>query len=513
LDAVLRNIADGLVVTDRQERVILTNPVFDAIADQPGSALLGQPIGDLMYDPLLVTLVQRALEHPREVQDARVVLETRIYKASACALRGNGLPSGVVTVLRDVTHEVEVDRMKTEFIASVSHELRTPLTSILGFAKLIRRSFDRVVVPVLSGKRHTQGAAQRIGENLDIIAHESERLTRLINDVLDIAKMEAGKVEWHDQPLDLPALIQRAVDGVQGLAAEKGLAMRVQTAKPLPAPVADPDRILQVLTNLLSNSIKFTERGEVRVAARPLAAGDETHGWQAPGGMGGVVISVADTGVGIPAAELPRLFQRFRQVTGDTLTDKPQGTGLGLAICREIVSHYGGTIWAESTPGIGSIFYFALPLAPVEVPGVETALPTRPRAPEVRPPEDRKRLILVVDDEENIRNLLRQELTEAGYQVIEAAGGAEALHRARQEKPALITLDLLLPDISGFDVTSALKADQATADIPILILSIVEDQEKGLRLGADAYLTKPLDTAQLLRSIATLLTRTERGGR
>jgi DNA-binding response OmpR family regulator len=205
---------------------------------------------------------------------------------------------------------------------------------------------------------------------------------------------------------------------------------------------------------------------------------------------------------------MPRLFQRFQQV-GDTLRNKPKGTGLGLAICREIVTHYGGTIWAESKLGVGSTFYFALPLvlsAPDLVVPVVSEI--RRRIKGVLPASsERPELLLIVDDEPSIRSLLTQELGQAGYRTLEAANGAEALALARRYKPALILLDVMMPDISGFDVTRVLKADPATASIPILILSIIEDRQRGLTLGADAYLTKPVESDRLLNTIASLLTQ------
>ncbi|MEW5774877.1 MAG: PAS domain-containing sensor histidine kinase [Thermodesulfobacteriota bacterium] len=246
----------------------------------------------------------------------------------------------------------ELDRMKSDFLSSVSHELRTPLTSVLGFAKLIRREFGRAmdlrqdeVCPVPLDK------AERIDKNLDIIVQESHRLTNMINDVLDLTKIEDGRVEWRDAPLHPDRALERAARAAAGMAAEKpGLSLATSLAPDLPLIVADQDRIHQVLMNLVSNAIKFSDTGEVVLAATP----DGTM----------VRFTVSDQGPGIPAEDLERIFDKFHQSSqGDILLGKAKGTGLGLPICKEIVTRYAGRIWAESAPGQGSTFHFTLPAA------------------------------------------------------------------------------------------------------------------------------------------------------
>ena len=288
LDAVLNTIADGLVVTDTQGRIILTNPVFENIAQQSAAHLIGRPLFKAIQSENLNTIVTKALTNSTQVFSGDLHLNQQVYRASACALwstpnakidssvPASGLSneiSGVVTVLRDVTHEVAVDRMKTDFISTVSHELRTPLTSVLGFAKLINRTFERDVVPVLpSGGRKLERAVRRINENLGIIESESMRLTRLINDVLDIAKMEAGKIEWHEEKVDLGRLIHSATASTSALATEKRIPVVIEwptqrqegkTSASLPTLRGDYDRLVQVITNLLSNAIKFTDQGQI----------------------------------------------------------------------------------------------------------------------------------------------------------------------------------------------------------------------------------------------------------
>lgn len=358
LDAILRNVADGLIVTDAESNILLVNPAFERMFSCQADSVVGEPLSRVVAERELHQLVVQALHDSDLPVTTEITLpDGRTILASALSIQEERA-DGVVTVLRDVTHDKELDRMKSEFISAVSHELRTPLTSILGFAKLTRRALDRwlpEVVPV-----GPERALERMRRNLDIMVAEGERLTTLINDVLDIAALDAGRMEWHDQLFEVPVLIRRQVEMFRAEALEKGLTVRLDLEHHLPPLKGDPERMGQVVSNLLSNALKFTERGEVALTARFLTGGEQAGNWLAPP-QGAVLISVSDTGIGMAPAAVAELFQRFHQ-GGDLLHNKPQGTGLGLAISREIVRHYGGEIWAESTPGVGSTFYFTLPL-------------------------------------------------------------------------------------------------------------------------------------------------------
>jgi K+-sensing histidine kinase KdpD len=240
---------------------------------------------------------------------------------------------------------------KSTFLASVSHELRTPLTSVLGFAKVIRRQLEERILPsVDAGDERTQRAIKQVRDNVDVIVTEGQRLTTLVNNVLDLAKIEAGRFEWHMEPVSMAEVADRAMTATASLFESSDLELRREIPDDLPQIVADRDGLMQVIINLLSNAVKFTEKGSVTCRARST---DE-----------GIVVSVSDTGIGIVPADQARVFDKFTQV-GDTLTDKPHGTGLGLPICREIVESHGGRIWVESEPGAGSTFSFVLPVAPV----------------------------------------------------------------------------------------------------------------------------------------------------
>ncbi len=383
LDAILNNIADGLVVTDPAHRIILSNPAFREMSGLPSArSLQGGLLAESFPAAGLSRLTSQALEAPGRIFTENLEPpDGRVLLASATALR---IPppilepeqeeqiAGVVAVLRDITHEVEVDRMKTDFISAVSHELRSPLTSILGFASLIQRDFRNWISPHVEANTTARQVAERILENLVIIEGQSLRLTRLINNVLDIAKMEAGQMEWRMDSTDLADIIKRASSAATPLAEEKGLPIQVNLPPDgLPAVRADMDRMVQVMTNLLSNAIKFTEHGQISISAHaPHVTSDgaiypdnrnpDTDALT-PGDW--AVVSVTDTGTGIGPEEAPHIFDRFTQ-GGDTLTGKPQGTGLGLAICKEIIEQHGGRIWVRSKPGKGSTFSFALPVEP-----------------------------------------------------------------------------------------------------------------------------------------------------
>jgi signal transduction histidine kinase/CheY-like chemotaxis protein len=393
----------------------------------------------------------------------------------------------------------DADAAKSAFLSTVSHELRTPLTSVLGFAKIIKKRLDDRIFPLVPGDdRKVTQTVRQIGENLDVVVSEGERLTKLIDDVLDLAKIEAGKLEWHMQPVSVSDVIDHATAATSSLLDHKHLPLVKDVEPGLPAVTGDRDRLIQVVINLISNSVKFTESGRITCSATRRG--------------GEIVVSVTDTGVGIATADQPKVFERFKQV-GDTLTDKPKGTGLGLPICREIVEHHGGRIWVSSEPGIGSTFSFTLPVVagaadaapgPIELAALIRQL--RDQVAESTPRmTDRKPRILVVDDEENIRELLTQEFTEADYQVSVAVNGRDAIEKVRRERPDLVVLDVMMPEMNGFDVAAVLKNDPQTHDIPIVILSIVQDRERGFRLGVDRYLMKPIDTDLLFREVGTLI--------
>ncbi len=373
----------------------------------------------------------------------------------------------------------ELDKLKTNFLSTVSHELRTPLTSIRAFSEIL-----------LDNPREAEENRTRF---VKIINDESERLTRLIEDLLDLSRIQSGKQKWVMRPLRFADVAESSMESIIGLATEKNLRVRTHLPSDLPVIVGDFDKLLQVVTNLLSNAIKFTpEGGEIVLSAE--ARQEE--------GKTGVYCTVADTGEGIPEDQLEAIFQKFYQVDS-TATRTKGGTGLGLAICREIILHHHGRIWVESELGKGSRFHFFLPL--------ETGAAGEEGRVAVSPSGAPYPKILVVDDEPNIREFIRYELQKVGYRVLEASSGEDALAIAREEHPAVVLLDVLLPGIDGFEVIHRLKEDPETHDIEVVIVSIMDDKERGFQLGAYDYYCKPLDKERLLQTVSQLMKKLSKG--
>ena len=362
-DALLSRIArsDGpLLFRDVDQDLDEGNRTFAALLEVSsfmGTPLVtkGRTIGVLAVDnrrtgrdvdpgdgPLLYTvgnLIAAGVENARlyaELEEQKAALERRVQERTV--------------ELVDARLAAEAaNESKSTFLSNVSHELRTPLTSVVGFSKLISKRLHDVIFPALpaSDDPKLARAIRQVSENIEIIVAEGDRLTTLINDTLDLAKIEAGKMEFRNEPVSMAAVIERASAATASLLTGEGApTVVVDLAPDLPTVMGDHDRLIQVVINLTSNAIKFTPDGTITITAEP-------H-------EGGVMVSVADTGVGIAPEDQAKVFEQFGQA-GDTLTDKPRGTGLGLPICREIVEHHGGRLWLESEVGAGSTFRFTVP--------------------------------------------------------------------------------------------------------------------------------------------------------
>ncbi len=445
--------------------------------------------------PLLFTvgnLIASAVENARlygEIEAHNRELERRVEE------RTEALRLATTEAVEARAAAEAASETKSAFLANVSHELRTPLTSVVGFSRIIAKRLDEVVFPTVPpGDPKVDRAMRQVRDNLAIISSEGDRLTTMINDVLDLAKIEAGRMEWKRVPVAPEELIVRAAAATSSLISTAGLSLVTDVEPDLPLVVGDRDRLIQVVINLLSNAVKFTPAGSITCAAR-LDGPD-------------VVISVTDTGVGIASEDHGTVFEQFRQA-GDTLTDKPRGTGLGLPICREIVEHHGGRIWVESELGSGSTFAFTLPIPAAEVGRVEGGEPIASgaaAAPAPTSPEDAARpRVLVVEDDRATCELVRQALESNGYVVDAAGDGESALARVAADPPALVVLDVVLPGaIDGFGVVERLKGSPATAGVPVMMLTVVDEPDRAARLGVAAYLAKPFDTEVLVRRVRQL---------
>ncbi len=358
--------------------------------------------------------------------------------------------------------------LKDRFLASVSHELRTPMTVILGFTGALLR-----------GNQGELNPSQR--ESLERVQRNAKLLLGLINDVLDISKIESGKMDVVRQRVSLARLLEHVQTDFGEAARRKGLRLTTETAPGLPDVVTDPAKVTQILANLVGNALKFTESGAIHVRAE---AG--------PGPAW--TLSVSDTGIGIPPDEQSAVFEEFRQ--GESQEHRGHGgTGLGLSIVRKLVVLLGGTISLQSAPGRGSTFTVRLPIeSPADAPRDERAAGPLDHG--------RRPRVLVVDDDENVRKLLASELAPCGVDVLEASDGASALAMARERKPAAILLDVLMPKLDGWQTLRALKDLPETRSIPVIILSIVENRAFGLSLGAFDYLVKPIDRGALFAILA-----------
>ncbi len=482
--AILEGIADGVLVTDQNGRIILFNAAAERLLGIKREDALGRLMDEMveLYGAMArewAAHVQQWRESPEthhagQFLAQRIELGDRFISVHLSPVISSAQEFlGLVSVFRDITTEVQADRAKSDFVSMVSHELRTPMTAVKAYVDLL-----------LMGTPGPLNEQQR--KFLKVVKANSERLIDLVSDLLDISRIEAGKVKLERQPVDMAELIDQVVMTIQPNAQEKHQRVRVVVPPALPKALGDPARLTQILTNLVGNAHKYTpEGGEITVYAYV------RHGM--------LHVAVQDTGIGISPENQRKVFERFYRVD-DPGVRETTGTGLGLSIAALLVQMHGGQIWVESEVGEGSTFYFTVPLAEGEPDDDVGTAPTEATLAATT-------TILVVEDDADVADLLSFMLKRAGYEVITTASGAEALALAREQRPGLITLDIWLPDINGFEVLEQLKRDPATQDIPVVVLSVVQDQERGLRLGAAAYLTKPLNEEQLLGALGRVLTQ------
>jgi len=381
-------------------------------------------------------------------------------------------------IARDAAQEAS--RTKSSFLANMSHELRTPLNAIIGVTEMLQEDARDL-------KREDEI------EPLDRVQRAARHLLALINDILDLSKIEAGKMDLVLESFPVSSMIDDVVNTVEPIASKNGNKIVVSCPDVIGSMYADQIRVRQALMNLVSNASKFTSNGTVTISAAREPPADGGH----------IELAVTDTGIGMTPEQLGKLFQEFSQADSST-TRKYGGTGLGLAISRRFCQMMGGDISVESEIGHGSKFTITLPShvgdAGEKPRTPESALRRVSGSPQQAP------LVLVVDDDPTVREVVRRYLERDGFTVAEAEGGQDGLRLARELNPAAITLDITMPDLDGWTVLAAIKGDPAIANIPVILLTILDEKNRGFALGASEYLVKPIDRDKLIRVLRQLST-------
>lgn len=482
--AVVETMVDGIITIDEAGIIESVNPAVERIFGFPRDELIGRNVSVLMPetpDGAHANSIQdhvrtgpsRAIGSGREFSGRRrdgtiIPLEVGISEINQ---GGRRMVTGIV---RDITERKQVERMKNEFVSTVSHELRTPLTSIRGALGLITGG----AVGPLPGK---------VGELIDIAYKNSQRLIALVNDILDLEKIESGSIEFRFQQADLGQLIATAIEANASFATEYGVRYVVRQPIPAIAVNVDGDRIIQVMANLLSNAAKFSPAGgTVEVAVLP------RDGW--------VRVAVIDRGPGIPENFRDRIFQRFSQADSSD-TRKAGGTGLGLSITKTIVERHGGRIGFDATPGGGSTFHFELPLSP----GAEAVVPSDPPQAKDGEPVIGKKRVLVCEDDPDIAKILAMMLTQGGMSAEVAYSAESAQAMLAERRFDAMTVDILLPGKDGIALIREVRRDPAVRDIPVIVVSAragdAREHIEAATLGVLDWLSKPIDGERLLRVV------------
>jgi adenylate cyclase len=526
LSEAIESISEGFALYDADDRLVLCNSRYRDmyagvdVALTPGTAYK-TIIGAAAAAGVIADAVNRVEEwvtarverhrHPGDAYEQRRT-SGRWLKISERATADGG----VVGVFTDITElkarEAQlgelVDRLadardqatqatlaKSRFLANMSHELRTPLNAVIGITEILLEDAE-------------DEGQTRLVEPLQRIARAGKHLLHLINEVLDLSKIEAGKLELNYENISIRTLVGELAGAAQPLAAKRGNRLVVQCPADAGAMRSDNMRVRQIVLNLLSNACKFTENGTVTLAADRQSADGED--W--------IRFQVADTGIGMSKEQLGRLFQEFMQADSST-TRKYGGTGLGLAISQRLAMLLGGVISVESEPAVGTTFELRLPAGAAGRGAAEPAAPAqderRPAAalqpaatpqPALTGAGRRSNCVLVIDDDSTVRDMMRRFLSREGFDVVTAQSGAEGIAVARELRPSVVTLDVIMPEMDGWSVLQAFRADPALMSTPIVMVTIVDEKQKGFALGASGFLTKPIDRRQLAALLARFRT-------
>ncbi|MCA0350698.1 MAG: response regulator [Chloroflexi bacterium] len=423
--------------------------------------------------------LSRALQRESELQQIRDKLEILVDQRTAAlqdALhaveeREGRLEKTNIELAAAKTAAEEANQLKSRFLANMSHELRTPLNAIINFTAFLDRYGE---------------FSERQRELQERVLYNADHLLGLINDILDLSKIEAGRMELMYEKTQLEPIITGVMATASGLTRDKGLELELDMPEELPTMVIDKVRIRQVLLNLLSNAVKFTEQGQINVAISQPDA--ET-----------VQISVQDSGIGIAPEHQQQIFEEFQQVQNE-VTHQYQGTGLGLPISKLLVEMHGGNMWLESTPGKGSTFFFSLPITNKlpETTTIDLTAPPSLAELEAEPSNPTTIEIVVIDDNPDAHETFRVMLESGGYRVHSVLDSRLAISTIKQVEPRLIITDVQMPNLDGWELLAQIKNDPTIAHIPIVVCSVVDQGTIGLVLGARKHIVKPVREEVLL---------------
>ena len=441
---------------------VYESPIRKPLFDAGHRALLGVP---LLREEQVIGVLTVTRKTPGEFAPEIVRLLTTFATQSVLAIQNARL----FKEIEEKSGQLEVaSRHKSEFLANMSHELRTPLNAIIGYSEMLQEDAADL-------------GAERFVADLQKIHASGRHLLELINAVLDLSKIEAGKMDLYLESIDIASLVRDVAAVIKPLAEKNTNRLNLECAELIGSMHADLTKVRQSLFNLLSNACKFTERGTVSLAVARET--DDSGEW--------ITFAVSDTGIGMTPEQIGRLFEDFSQAEAST-TRRYGGTGLGLALSRRLCRMMGGEITVASALGEGSTFTMRLPAVVAETNVEPVPVPSAAGEPQAAG------TVLVIDDDATVRDLMKRFLVKEGFRVALATGGEDGLRLARELRPDAITLDVMMPGMDGWAVLSALKADPDLADIPVIMLTIVDDKNLGYALGASDYLTKPLDRERLL---------------
>ncbi len=488
METAIETISEGFVLFDADDRLVIANSRYrDMYPD------IAEP--DRTFEEMVRTLVSRGVADRSDLSEeewiaermqrhrrAEGFFEQRYSDGRWVRISERKTPDGgTVAVIADITElkerqgELETakeaadsaNKAKSQFVANMSHELRTPLNAIIGYSEMLIEEAEDL------------GQSEYVPD-LKKIRFAGKHLLGLINDILDFAKIEAGKMDVLVESFAVEDLVRQVETTIAPLVKKNENTLEVTIEPDLGTMLSDETKIRQNLFNLLSNASKFTKRGTITLAVRKLAG---------PDADGSLEFRVSDTGIGMTAEQKARLFEAFTQADASTSRNYG-GTGLGLAITKQFCRMLGGDIAVETEYGKGSAFIITLP---------RSCPQTAPETGDTGASDTGRGTVLIVDDESAMRDALAASLTAEGYSVVAAAGGKEGLRLAKESKPDAIILDVIMPDLDGWTVLRSLKQDSDLCDIPVVLATVLGDRDMGLALGAAEHLTKPIEAAELLR--------------